>query len=53
MRQGKGKKVSTSARRANVMGKQSYAGRTFISYAQHDRLTRMGAEYRRDFWSAK
>lgn len=53
VRRGKGKKVSTAARRANVMGKQAYAGKTFISYAQHDRLTLAGASERAAFWSSK
>ncbi len=34
------RKISTCARNANVYGTQSFAGKSFISYAEHDRQTR-------------
>jgi hypothetical protein len=33
-------KPSTRATKANVYGTQSYAGKAFVSYAEHDRETR-------------
>ena len=38
---GKRNKASSAAQRANVYGKQSHAGKEFISYAEHDRRNRL------------
>lgn len=38
---GKRNKASSAAQRANLYGKQSHAGKEFISYAEHDRRNRL------------